>query len=220
MAVRETEKYLPAGGAKGLGQCALQGRYALISYLSSPIPHGLEIEYVLVATEGAPATGYNWTFEEVPSGTEPPNVVKDAVARCTPEHIGTLRVAVEIVGSGSPPVRLNLNQEIIEPRGHLFTLMDELQAATIGDSEVLLELVHAFKPYILEAMKEPANGKLPMAFLAAVTYAEANRVGAKARREEMEKAERQLNAGTPVTCDDLYVRAMGVCQMLPETIAM
>src|SRR5690349_3487476 len=218
MAVRETEKYLPTGGAKGLGQLAEQGKYALVSYLTSPIPKGVPIDYVVFATGGAPATGYTWTFKEIPSGTEPPKIVTDGVAECKPEHVGTLEVQVEIAGSGSPPVKLALKQEIVEPTGHLFTWLDSILAA-FGDSDVSLEVLLAFKPYILEAVRDPSL-KLPAAFLAAVVYAAANRVNGENRKDALDTAQGPLNNAAPTTADDLYGQALGVCQLLPERLAM
>jgi len=219
MAVRETEKYLPSGGAAGLGQCNETGLYALVSYLTTPIPVGVAIDYVVFATEGASADTYDWTFNEIPSGKITTLQTKVGVASYQPTQQGALEVSVSITVGANVVARLGLTQVVIESGEHLFTLVDVL-AAMIGDRDSTLEVCLALKPYILEAVRDPANARIPTAFLASVVYAESNRVRSSKRAQELEDAARVLNDSLPVSTDELYTPTLGVCQLSPERVAM
>jgi hypothetical protein len=219
MAVRETEKYLPAGGAEGLGQCDVDGKYALVSYLSSPVPQGLDIDYVVFATDGAAADTYEWTFKEIPGGLSTLSTTDIGVARYRPKQVGLLEVRVQVLLAGNVLAKHKLTQIVIQPTGHLFTKLDSILAAMIGDPDVTLEVMHAFKPYILETTR-PDSAAVPAAFLAAMVYAQVNRVGPAQRSTDLHTAGDCLNDSSATATDGPYLQRLGVCQMLPERLAM
>src|SRR5205814_5712463 len=139
--------------------------------------------------------------------------------RYEPQTLSTLDARVEVVAGGSVVAIRKLKQLVIEPTGHLFTLTDTVIAALIGDSDVTLEVLHAFKPYIFDTTRVDYP-EIPPAFLAALVYAEANRVGPKKRTADLEAAAEAFNASTSTALSNLAICPLGVCQILQERLAM
>src|SRR4051794_2632542 len=96
MAVRESEKYLPAPLQPGdLGQAVEQalpggGEYALVSYLTSPVRTEAVLDYVLFALDGAPADEYAWRVTTQPGAS---------IVHQTNSEIGVFNWVAELPGT-------------------------------------------------------------------------------------------------------------------------
>jgi hypothetical protein len=119
MAVRNTEKRLAAVSPldptkplqpSELGQCAVAGRYTLVSYLHSPISQYSRNDYVLFVTGNLPPPeSYVWTVESALTGEVLLREERTSGPfSWAPEHVGEYIVTVE-VHDPRPSQRLQLH---------------------------------------------------------------------------------------------------------------
>jgi len=237
MVVQNTEKRIPDGfAASELGQAfeSPDGKYVLISYLSSPIVIDTKIEYVVFALDGAPAESYHWKIlPPFEASTETDNGFYTYKA----EHRGVLRVEVDVKVGGDTRTTLTLTQTIVNKNSILEGLITGVLppggalAALGGDPVTSTELINDFKDHInIAAASTGLNGIHPL-FLAAIAYKESlfrpkefhwqkfYLVGELIRTNEIEAIGEILNS------DDyqntrLTKQSLGVCQIKSSTGAM
>jgi peptidoglycan hydrolase-like protein with peptidoglycan-binding domain len=241
MTVRKTESRLPAGfSANDLGQAVVSGKYALVSYLTSPIALGSTIDYVVFATEGAAADEYRWTFTLPPPADPFSKAKPTGMMEYKPPVLGMLRVTVEVWLGGSKAATLQLSQDIVPPEAGLERLFSDPELAANlatnrsvgalgGDKRPSRELVNDLRSYVFAAAMPPpplADVGIPPTLIAAVTYQALSAVPRTSalpwqadRSAVLRDAADELNGDRLTSIGTQIDNALGACQISPQTLA-
>jgi hypothetical protein len=156
MGVRKTESRMPTGlQAADLGEAAVasDGRYALISFLTSPLAVGHENTYVLFVTDAALAgsiKSYDWFIGEdgaFPMASE----TEIGEINYRPTNAGNITVTARLLDAGDTELgRITLNQEVGPLNPALETLIADATIKPgpgISNPAVMRELVNAYYSY-------------------------------------------------------------------------
>lgn len=248
MIARKTESRLPgqtAGAdlqrlASELGQAHVHGNYVLVSYLTSPVAQGTDIDYVVFATHNAPADKYLWRFLNTSTNVTVEDETDEGIFQFCAEERGELRVSVEVCSGGNPQANLQLTQIIdaLDPRLEILLEGEGLRerlnidkniGALGGNASTSRELMNDFRGYLFEA----TNGTdIPPRFLAAILYLEILRnpkswfleflpiIGERSRSKEIALAAEDLNGGFLSSLRTQIDNSLGVSQIYPQIIAM
>jgi hypothetical protein len=238
MTVRETEKRIPQGvTVADMGQANANGDYVLVSYLTSPISIGSAIDYVVFATNGAPADEYCWRFLTLPN-----HLVEDhseiGLMSYKPDRLGEMRMTVDVIVQAHTVATLALSHSIVERNQRLEILIDgkifpsgRLMASG-GDPQTSREIVNDFVKYVAEVTISTSNKGIHPLVLAAVVYKESlfrpksyniakpYALGWAVRNYELSLHAEELNDDAFVNIIDHTKNSLGVCQMKPQTAAM
>ena len=244
MPIRPTESTLPEGfNPVDLGQAhqipgAGNAKYALVSYLTSPIAKDSVIDYVVFVvgetSDDAKRFSFKWTFTHFPSNAKKEKTTDEGIFSYKVDAVGELRVSVDVLRDGQVMEKLKLTQEIreldpaleqlLDPAGMLKHLnVDRSLGSLGGNPPTSRELINNFQQYVLQAVGPPGNIDLPARFVAAILYAEILRVGKDdlfGRDAELKAVASELNGdlfSAPGTQSD---NALGVAQITMQTLAM
>lgn len=243
MTVRRTESRLPAGfHAADLGQaCVVPGNgldegYALVSYLTSPVPIASFIDYVVFVATGEDVQSYDWRFENIATGVVQATTTDIGLFSYFPSGLDLYQVSVVLHIAGGSTVTLSLIQEV-RPRFTGFEfffnappLPNPKPGATLaalgGDAVATEELTNDMRTYVLDAA---AATDLPARFLGSVAYDGAMRAPkhdkaslfawTSGRDEKLESVASELNGdgdGFFTDIDD----PVGICQLSLATMAL
>ena len=226
-----------------LGQAATQTgpagdeSYALVSFLTSPMPISSMNDYVVFVSTGEVVDRYDWTFTYV--GTDLSHTTSTAIGTTSfmPALIDLLQVTVELTLAGGGTVTISMFQEV-RPRftGFEFffdaapvpaVVVDQPTVAALGgDPRASEELANDLRTYVLAAA---AGTGLPPRLLAAFAYhgsmqaPKLDRVGplvwSPGRDQKLEWVASELNGDRWNLATDIDDR-LGVCQLLLAVAAM
>lgn len=194
MGTRITESRRPDGfGFEDLGQVSVSkqdARYALVSYLTSPLHTHSTNNYVVFVIDDAPADEYRWSIWDGVETIQATTTAGDL--SYVPIRRGMLHVVVDVLVGGVTRVTLALKQAV--DAGVLRTLdIPELQGDRVvkeltsgfGEPATTRELIEDFRQYIFDAAQltnirvtDPITGApvggngVPSAFVASVAYKE------------------------------------------------
>jgi murein DD-endopeptidase MepM/ murein hydrolase activator NlpD len=249
MHVRLTERRLPDGfSPEELGQSVSSpdGKFILVSYLTTPLRKGSLNEYVVFVIDDIVADKvdkYAWTISaDTGDGFRPiliPDELDIGLFSYRPEKVGNFSISVAVLDdSRSILATLDLQQRVIEVNPALESIIagDHL-AALGGHPATSRELINDLANYIIEG----ANGLVPEQLLAAIAYQEMlwRPKELPWRPEEPEPKPSYLAVLSPLIRNvELQMAAaklndeliqfpgiqqnnpLGVCQIQPQTIAM
>jgi hypothetical protein len=156
MTVRKTENRIPANfQASDLGEAsvAVDGRCALVSFVTSPLVVGRENAYVVFVTDAtlaASAESFEWSFTE--NGGAPQVQTTDhGEISYTPTSTGSVSLAVRILDAGNnEQARLSLEQEVVSANVELEALIADAQnqpGPGVANPDVARELINDHNPY-------------------------------------------------------------------------
>lgn len=251
MTIRLTESRIPQGFSAGdLGEAAVdnaeQVKFALVSYLTSPIALGSTNHYVVLVQGEGPENSsnitYQWTLSPGQSGETEQEATAEGAFRLDASRIGNFVITVNVMKGDTEVAVLSLAQRVVEPNSGLEQLiagtgmlkhlgLDSSIGSLGGKPRASRELINDLRRYVLDAVNKPETDSnttvgvdLPARFLAAVVYAEICRVdaaGFMGREAELEAAAAELNGDFSLARGLAGMKnALGVCQIKPQTLAM
>ncbi len=168
MPVRKTESRIPAGFEPAdLGEAvvAADGRYALVSFLTSPLAPGHENTYVLFVTDSALAgaiKSYEWFIEE--DGAFPITLQTEVgEINYQPTNVGNITVAARFLDAGAAELgRITIIQEMGPLNPDLESFITEAinkPGPGASNPDVIREVVNAYHSYYQNVtLKTPETG--------------------------------------------------------------
>jgi hypothetical protein len=205
---------------------AVDGRCALVSFVTAPLAVRRNNTYVLFVTDAglaAAAQSFEWTFVE--NGIE---ALVQTTARSVVTYwlssIGKLTVSVRALDAGGvPQATLSLAQDVVESSAEVEAMIDEASDAPgpgAGNPEVLRELVNEHSRYyqaVTPTTPEPGDGFLRFTF--SFVWDGAQRRPPKARAWQIDQLATALNE-EPADFVRLAAEGVGVSDIRLGLLAM
>ncbi len=229
MPVRKTESRMPLNlQASDLGQAvvAADGRWALISFISSPLVINRENVYVVFITDtglAAATSSFEWTFAESAGA---PSVATSAFGETahTPTNLGALSISVRVLdGANAEQAKLSMNQDVVPTSAELETLISDAvgqPGPSVGSPEVLRELINEHNLYYQNVVPQTAEpGDAFKRFVFSMVYDGASQRRAAERKQDLDQLALSLNEAT-VDFATLSSKGTGVCGIRPLLLSM
>lgn len=246
MGIRLTESRIPAdfspadlGESNQVADGTGLVKYALVSYLTSPIARGSKVDYVVFVLREdlsqADDFRYQWTLTHLPSGDKEEKANDEAVYQYSADRSGDVLVRVEVLRGSTSVTVLTLTQRVeelepgleglLKPTGMLKHLnVDSSVGSLGGNSRTSRELINDFRRYVFAATDPapPLVGiDLPTRFVAAILYVGIHRMGYLGRRAELAAAAAELNGEWSLARAFAGMEnALGIARIKPQTLAM
>jgi hypothetical protein len=205
MTVRKTENRIPANfQAADLGEAsvAADGRWALISFVTTPLVVSRENVYVAFVTDqtlSASAASFEWSVTEN-GGTPQVQTTDLGEFSYTPAAAGTVGLVVRILDdSKAEQAKLSLDQEVVAVNAELESLIADAQnqpGPGVSNPEVARELINDHNPYYQNVtLQTPESGDAFQQFLFGVVFDGALQRTAADRKQHLANLAESLNDG-------------------------
>jgi hypothetical protein len=229
MPVRKTESRIPANfGPSDLGQAvvAVDGRCAVVSFVTSPLVVDRENSYVLFIIDPALAAAagtFEWTFAES-EGATATRTTQDGEILYRPQTVGALNVTVRILDVGGvEAAKLTLKQAIAPLNKELETVISRRQdqpGPAIGNIDVARELVNDHNPYYQGAAPQAAEaGEAFRSLLFGLVRNGALQSPPEQRKQQIDRLAASLN-GDDYDLPALVGLGIGICSIRLPLLAM
>lgn len=229
MTVRKTEKRIPANfQAADLGEASIasDGRWALISFVTTPLVVSRENVYVAFVTDqtlSASAASFEWSVTEN-GGTPQVQTTDQGEFSYTPAAAGTVGLAVRILDdSKAEQAKLSLDQEVVAVNAELESLIADAQnqpGPGVSNPEVARELINDHNPYYQNVtLQTPESGDAFQQFLFGVVFDGALQRTAADRKQHLANLAESLNDGG-ADFASLAARGSGVTGLRLPLLAM
>jgi hypothetical protein len=205
MTVRKTENRIPANfQAADLGEASIasDGRWALISFVTTPLVVSRENVYVAFVTDqtlSASAASFEWSVTEN-GGTPQVQTTDHGEFSYTPAAAGTVGLVVRILDdSKAEQAKLSVDQEVVAVNAELESLIADAQnqpGPGVSNPEVARELINDHNPYYQNvALQTPESGDAFQQFLFGVVFDGALQRTAADRKQHLADLAASLNNG-------------------------
>lgn len=229
VSVRKTESRLPSNfQAADFGEAVVapDGRWALVSFITSPLAADRENVYVVFVTDAglaATAQSFEWRFTE--NRTEPTiQTTQHGEISYLPQTPGNLAVTVRILGEdNSEQAVITLAQDVVRPNPILENLISDASnepGPGVANPDVARELVNNYSSYYQGVTLQTSEaGDVFQEFVFSMVFAGALKRTAVQRNQHTDKVARSLNSqGTDFAT--LAAQGVGVSAIRLPLLAM